>query len=451
MAHVPPRRVPRPRFLGGAGAASPNTGSSAVTDHGILTGLTDDDHSQYHTDARGDARYSVLAHTHLEADITDLQTYALLAGAVFTGTVGVSHAAPKFRWDETGVAADNSKWDLVADVEALRWRVNSDDFLTNTEFMKIERTGTTVDSITLTATSLLHGANAIFTVAGGTITGETLFSNAKTRLEQADPSLIWKQTGAAVDEKTWRVTARTNQLRFGTLNDAETVAGNQMVFNRSGTAGAGVYIYGGLRLYNSGETDYGTWSHDGTDFNLVLTNTTDYNITGLARMLINAEANVTTFLELGEGITARGTAQDAKIIMWGEGAASVLTKFIFTASGGNFGLTSSGTGAFQAAVNLEVNAGKYLMVRDSSAADWAKWSHDGTDFNLAFTNTTDYNITGANINLTGNLTVSNNFGVSGATAIGKQTITGSRGGNAALASLLTKLALYGLILDSTTA
>lgn len=32
-------------------------GGGGVSDHGLLTGLTDDDHSQYHTDARGDARY----------------------------------------------------------------------------------------------------------------------------------------------------------------------------------------------------------------------------------------------------------------------------------------------------------------------------------------------------------------------------------------------------------
>jgi hypothetical protein len=30
---------------------------SGYTDHGLLTGLSDDDHTQYHTDARGDARY----------------------------------------------------------------------------------------------------------------------------------------------------------------------------------------------------------------------------------------------------------------------------------------------------------------------------------------------------------------------------------------------------------
>jgi hypothetical protein len=37
---------------------------SVVGDHGALSGLADDDHAQYHTDARGDARYSVLAHNH---------------------------------------------------------------------------------------------------------------------------------------------------------------------------------------------------------------------------------------------------------------------------------------------------------------------------------------------------------------------------------------------------
>lgn len=32
-------------------------GGGGVTDHGALTGLSDDDHSQYHDDARGDVRY----------------------------------------------------------------------------------------------------------------------------------------------------------------------------------------------------------------------------------------------------------------------------------------------------------------------------------------------------------------------------------------------------------
>ena len=36
-------------------------GGSGVTDHGALTGLADDDHTQYHDDTRGDARYLQLS------------------------------------------------------------------------------------------------------------------------------------------------------------------------------------------------------------------------------------------------------------------------------------------------------------------------------------------------------------------------------------------------------
>jgi hypothetical protein len=43
------------------------------------------------------------------------------------------------------------------------------------------------------------------------------------------------------------------------------------------------------------------------------------------------------------------------------------------------------------------------------------------------------------------------LGFYGATAAAKPTVTGSRGGNAALASLLTALSTLGLITDSTTA
>jgi hypothetical protein len=48
--------------------------SGGVTDHGALTGLADDDHPQYYNQARGDARYSQLGHSHVIADVTGLQT-----------------------------------------------------------------------------------------------------------------------------------------------------------------------------------------------------------------------------------------------------------------------------------------------------------------------------------------------------------------------------------------
>lgn len=51
------------RLVGSGNVTITSTGTG-VTDHGALTGLADDDHTQYHTDARGDARYSLLGHGH---------------------------------------------------------------------------------------------------------------------------------------------------------------------------------------------------------------------------------------------------------------------------------------------------------------------------------------------------------------------------------------------------
>lgn len=62
------------------------TGGGGVTDHGALTGLSDDDHPQYHNNARGDARYVGLtdsrltdsrtptAHTHPATEVSDSTT-----------------------------------------------------------------------------------------------------------------------------------------------------------------------------------------------------------------------------------------------------------------------------------------------------------------------------------------------------------------------------------------
>lgn len=69
----------------GAGDLVISGGGGGTSDHGSLTGLADDDHPQYHTDARGDARYSQLGHDHAGvyspvghghaiADVTGLQT-----------------------------------------------------------------------------------------------------------------------------------------------------------------------------------------------------------------------------------------------------------------------------------------------------------------------------------------------------------------------------------------
>jgi hypothetical protein len=98
--------------------------------------------------------------------------------------------------------------------------------------------------------------------------------------------------------------------------------------------------------------------------------------------------------------------------------------------------TFTGTAAF-AAAGLTIGGDVNLY---RSAADYLK-----TDDNFV---SAGLFVTGRTALVDGGSGVLSYFGAGGAT---KQTVTGSRGGNAALASLLTALAAYGEIVNSTTA
>lgn len=64
-------------------------GGGGVTDHGALTGLGDDDHTQYLNNARGDARYSQPGHTH---PISDLQA---ISATKLIGRTAASSGVPQ--------------------------------------------------------------------------------------------------------------------------------------------------------------------------------------------------------------------------------------------------------------------------------------------------------------------------------------------------------------------
>jgi len=116
--------------------------------------------------------------------------------------------------------------------------------------------------------------------------------------------------------------------------------------------------------------------------------------------------------------------------------------------------------------NLSVGAGLVVGTNlDLTATGALSWGGD-TNLYRSFANTlrTDGTVSVgggshlvglthcyAGLQVDGSLSVVGNVGFFGAAAAAKPAITGSRGGNAALASLLTALAGLGLITDNTTA
>lgn len=100
-------------------------GGGGVTDHGALTGLADDDHAQYHNDARGDLRYDTLgsaaaaaaASQPLDSDLTAIA--ALTTTAYGRGLLTLADAAALTAAHGHTLAQVSDVTMTVADLNAL--------------------------------------------------------------------------------------------------------------------------------------------------------------------------------------------------------------------------------------------------------------------------------------------------------------------------------------------
>lgn len=79
-------------------------------------------------------RYALLKHSHLYSDLT---------GGLITLTTG----SPTLRMYEEDATTGNRRWDLNADGENLKWRLTSDDGLSGTDFMVVDRTNNNPDAV----------------------------------------------------------------------------------------------------------------------------------------------------------------------------------------------------------------------------------------------------------------------------------------------------------------
>jgi len=131
---------------------------------------------------------------------------------------------------------------------------------------------------------------------------------------------------------------------------------------------------------------------------------------------------------------------------------------------GAIGSTTPNTGRFTT-VGVGTTTPTYRFVVSNSGVQGIEFDSDGSAYGAGTTGILSYNrsgsayvalnIDGLAVNMRASGTVrltvdGTGIGFFGTTPAAKQTVTGSRGGNAALASLLTALSTTGLITDSTT-
>jgi len=118
--------------------------------------------------------------------ITSSNSVAQLAASsnTFTGIQVISATAPRHRYIETGVTADNTTWEWCADGETFAGRALDDAVSAQTSWLIVNRTANTIDEIELNATTFdFNGTldvdgvdhdistSGTFTISG---TGETL-------------------------------------------------------------------------------------------------------------------------------------------------------------------------------------------------------------------------------------------------------------------------------------
>jgi hypothetical protein len=197
----------------------------------------------------------------LDADLLDgVQGagYAQLTSAnVFTANQRISSATPQFFLNETDGATNNRLWVFVAESEQLRFGAENDISTITTNWLTVDRTGTTVDAIALASTALTwNGAAIVTTGTSPTFTGDHV------SVTNTDVYYELNETDAASNEKVWWLRAAGGQFLLQTRTDALSAGALPIAIDRTGTTVDAIAL-AATELKWNGNTLF-TTANDGT-------------------------------------------------------------------------------------------------------------------------------------------------------------------------------------------
>lgn len=204
---------------------------AVVTDHGALTGLADDDHTQYHTDARGDARYAPLAkgvtngdsHDHNGGDGAQI-AYANLSGLPSLGTAAAANTGD---FESAGAVSTHNAVTTAHGISSFGSTLVDDaDAATARATL-----GVPSGSGTSTGTNTGDSATPAETTTsiGALINGAT----SKTTPVDADAFSIWDSVSGLLQKVTWANVKTTLSSIFVLLAGK---SGGQTIIGGTGSA-----------------------------------------------------------------------------------------------------------------------------------------------------------------------------------------------------------------------
>jgi hypothetical protein len=176
------------------------------------------------------------ADSHALNRVTGDGRYPQLGAAnTFTYTQEIASTGPALRFRETDAAANNRSWDVFVSGETFNLRVVNDALDSAVNFMTVNRTDNTVDSIALAATAITVNGVAVSDFArlstANTFTGGHNVIEGPTQPEQG-----FNVTGGASNEKRWGLVADTAGRFIGfTRTDAEVYGATWLQVERTGT------------------------------------------------------------------------------------------------------------------------------------------------------------------------------------------------------------------------
>lgn len=204
--------------------------------------------------------------------------HILTTGTVSGDDLKIESAAPDVTFVETGVTANNGRWDILVDAEGLLMRAVNDANTVGTQFLNVQRTGTTIDTVTLPNGNVGIGGSPSFKLdVNGTFraVGASQFNSSL----QVDSSVLFVSSlevdGTTEFFSNVGINTNVNILNSLTVSSTSVTANTNGISVShtgavSGTGTAGAFVKSGASTTNV--AIYGSASGATNNYGLIIQN-----------------------------------------------------------------------------------------------------------------------------------------------------------------------------------